>query len=104
MSAHAVPALEPSSSTTFMAGTVQRRSVQAYEATAVVPAMLAMDECTVRWQGKAQARQGLPRKPVGAGVHVSSILSHYHHSFAGVDRHDALAVLRQQVLPEDVLR
>ena len=101
---HAEPVLEPPSTTICTAGTVWRRSVQAFEATAVVPAMLAIDECTVRWQGKARAWQGLPRKPVGAGAHVSSILSHYNSSFAGVDRLDTLVVHELQMLPEDVLR
>ena len=67
--------------------------------------MLVIDECASRWQGKAQAWQGLPRKPVGAGVQVSTVLSHYNCSYASIDRHDALVVHQQQVLlPEDVLR
>ena len=43
----------------------------------------------MRWQGRPQAWQGLPRRPVRAGVETSSIISLYNSSFAGIDRHDA---------------
>ena len=87
-----------------MASTVRRHSRQAYEAPAVTPSMMAMDESTVRWQGRPRAWQGLPRKPERAGLEISSIISLYNSSSAGIDRHDALVVLEQRVLPEDVLR
>ena len=87
-----------------LAQTVLRRSVEAYEATAVVPSLMGVDELTVRWQGTARVLRRLPFKPVGAGVEIYSILSSYNSSLGGVDRCDTLLVLEQQVLPEDVLR
>jgi hypothetical protein len=65
---------------------------------------MVIDECTLRFQGMASARRGLRLKPEGSGVEINSILSLYNQSYGGVDRHDALVVLQQRVLPEDVLR
>ena len=66
--------------------------------------MVATDERSVRWQGTVRARQHLNLKPEGARIEINPLLSLYNHSLAGVDRHDALVVPQQQVLPEDVLR
>ena len=85
-------------------GTVRRRSVEVYEATADMPSWMGMDESTERWQGTARVRQRIPVKPVGAGTNIPSILSLYNSSPGGVDICDALVVPEQQVLPEDVLR
>ena len=87
-----------------MAQTVRQCSAEAHEATTAMPSWMAMDESTVRWQSTARARQHLPFNPVGAGVDISSIISSYNSSLAGVDRHDTLLVPEQQVLAEDVLR
>ena len=69
---------------------------------------MAMDESTVRWQGMGGVRSRSPFKPInqsmGAGVEISSMVSSYNSSLAGIDRHDTLLVPEQQVLPEDVLR
>ena len=97
-------ALEPSTPASWLAHTVRRRSMQAYEATAVMPSMMAMDEFTTRWQGTARARQGLPRKPEGAGIEINSVTSLYNTSFGDADWHDTLVVPQPRVLPEDVLR
>ena len=78
--------------------------MQAHEATVVVPSFMTMDESTARWQGTPRVQQRLAFVPEHSGINISSILSHYNTSFAGVDRHDALVVSQRQVLPEDVLR
>ena len=65
---------------------------------------MAIDEGTFRFQGTALARRGLRLKPEGSGVQINSILSLYNQSYGGVDRHDALVLPQQHVLPEDVLR
>ena len=87
---------------------MRRRLVQAHEATAVVPSIMTMDESTARWQGTPLAQQRLAFVPKHSGINISSILSLYNTSFAGVDRHacrhDALVVSPRQGLPEDVLR
>lgn len=104
----ALPALELSTFEPWLAHTVRRRSTRAHEAPAVIPSSMAMDESDTRWQGRARVRQGLPRKPEGAGVEISPMISMYNSSMAGVDRSDARVVSRvvfeQQVLPEDVIR
>ena len=87
-----------------MAQTVRRRSAEACEATTGMPSLMAMDESTVRWQGMGGVRSRSPFKPMGAGVEISSMVSSYNSSLAGIDRHDTLLVPEQQVLPEDVLR
>ena len=66
--------------------------------------MMATDESTTRWQGTARVRQRLDFAPERSGINISSIISHYNTSFAGVDRQDALVVSQRRVLPEDVLR
>ena len=78
--------------------------MQAYEATAVMPSMMAMDESTTRLQGTARAQQGLRRIPEGAGIEINSVRAHNNLCFGGVDRRDSLVVPQQRVLPEDVLR
>ena len=78
--------------------------MQAHEATAVVPSIMTMDESTARWQGTPLAQQRLAFVPKHSGINISSILSLYNTSFAGMDRHDALVVSSRQGLPEDVLR
>ena len=83
---------------------MRRHSAQAHEATAVWPSIMASDESTVRWQGTARVRQRLAFAPEHSGINISSILSLYNTSFAGVDRHNALVVSPRQGLPEDVLR
>ena len=65
---------------------------------------MATDESMTCWQGTARVRQRLAFKPEPYGIEISSILSHYNTSYAGVDRHDALVVSQRQVPPEDVLR
>lgn len=76
-------ALEPSSPTSWLAHTTRRRSVQACEATAVRPTMVATDERSVRWQGTVRARQHLTLKPEGARIEINPLLSLYNHSLAG---------------------
>ena len=78
--------------------------MQAHEATAVVPSIMTMDESTARWQVTPRVQQRLAFVPEHSVINISSILSLYNTSFAGVDRHDALVVSPRQGLPEDVLR
>ena len=66
--------------------------------------MLDMDEQTEPWQGMGRARRRLGFMPERSGVNISSILSLYNSSFAGVGRHNALVQPHRRVLPEDVLR
>ena len=88
----------------WLGHTVRRRLAQAHEATTVMPSMVATDESITRWQGTARAWQGLRRKPEGAGIEISSVISLYNGSCGGVDLHDTLVVPQLRVLPEDVLR
>ena len=88
----------------WLGHTVRQCSAQAHKATAVTTSIMTMDESIMRCQGTPRARQRLVRKPEGAGIETSSIISYYNSSFAGVDRYDTLAVPQQSVLPEDVLR
>ena len=69
-----------------------------------VHAVRAIDEFTLRFQSRAWARRGLPSKLMKAGIDIPTILAVYNQSMSGVDRHDALVVLQERVLPEDVLR
>ena len=78
-------ASEPSTSTASMAQTVRRRSAEACEATTGMPSLMAMDESTVRWQGMGGVRSRSPFKPMGAGVEISSMVSSYNSSLAGID-------------------
>ena len=78
--------------------------MQAHEATAVVPSIMTMDESTARWQGTTRVQDHLAFAPEHSCINISSILSLYNASFAGVDRRDALVVSPRQGLPEDVLR
>ena len=87
-----------------LAHTVRRRSAEAHEATEEMPSMLAMDEAMERWRGTPQARQGLPRPPIRAGVNISTIISLYNSSLGSVDIHDTLVMPQWRVLPEDVVR
>ena len=68
-----------------MAQTVRRRSAEACEATTGMPSLMAMDESTVRWQGMGGVRSRSPFKPMGAGVEISSMVSSYNSSLAGID-------------------
>lgn len=91
MSLHTKRALEPSSSTTWLVQKVRRHSEQAFQ----MPAVMAIDESTLRFQGTAWQRRGLPSKPEGTGVQISSILYDYNTSYGGVDIHDRLMVPHQ---------
>ena len=69
-----------------------------------MPAVVGIDELMVSFRGTARARRGLRSMPEGIGVEISFTLSDYNQFYGGVDRHDALMVPQQRVLPEDVLR
>ena len=66
--------------------------------------MVAVDESAVRWQGRSQQWHGLPRKPIGVGVKIHTVLSLYNHSYNSVYWHAALVLPQHQGLAEDVLR
>ena len=69
-----------------------------------MPSILDMDESTAPWQGTGRARLRLGFMPERSGANISSILSLYNSSYAGMDRHNALVLPQRRVLPEDVLR
>ena len=100
MSARGGRALEPSSPASWVSCTTRQRSEQAYEVAAVV----GTDELMVSFRGTARARRSLVRMPEGVGVECSFTLSDYNMFYGGIDRHDALVVRQERVLPEDVLR
>lgn len=104
MTARGGRALESSPESTWLTHTVRRRLVQAHKATAVVPSIMTMHESPARWQGTPRVQQRLAFLPEHSRINISSILSLYNTSFAGVDRHNALVVSPRQGLPEDVLR
>ena len=65
---------------------------------------MGIDECTKRFEGSAWATRRLPLAPERDGINMPFTIAHYNQSYGGIDRHDALLVPEQRVLPEDVLR
>ena len=72
-----------------------------------MPSIMTMDESAASLQSTARARQHLPFVSELSAINISSIISLYNGSFAGVDIHGAkraLVEVSRRVLPEDVLR